>query len=116
MPLSFEGAGDCHPLARCPMLEAEAEAEAEVEADLSTSILERQAQRESNARTYARNLGLVLARAEGIHVIDTNGRRYIDCLAGAGSLPLGHNHPVVKTAILEAMELNVPMQTLDLAT
>jgi diaminobutyrate-2-oxoglutarate transaminase len=34
----------------------------------STTILARQADRESNARTYARNLGLVLAKASGVYV------------------------------------------------
>jgi diaminobutyrate-2-oxoglutarate transaminase len=82
----------------------------------SSEILARQTQRESNARTYARNLGLVLASAEGIYVTDVDGKRYIDCLACAGALPLGHNHPIVKQAIMDALEADLPMQTLDLST
>jgi diaminobutyrate-2-oxoglutarate transaminase len=82
----------------------------------STDILTRQAERESNARTYARNLGLVLASAQGIYVTDVDGNRYIDCLACAGALPLGHNHPVIKQAIINALDHDLPMQTLDLAT
>jgi diaminobutyrate-2-oxoglutarate transaminase len=82
----------------------------------STAILTRQAERESNARTYARNLGLVLASAQGIYVTDVDGNRYIDCLACAGALPLGHNHPIVKQAITDALAQDLPLQTLDIAT
>jgi diaminobutyrate-2-oxoglutarate transaminase len=82
----------------------------------STDILTRQAARESNARTYARNLGLVLKKAEGIYVTDVDGNRYIDCLACAGALPLGHNHPIIKAAIIDALDQNLPLQTLDIAT
>jgi diaminobutyrate-2-oxoglutarate transaminase len=82
----------------------------------STAILTRQAARESNARTYARNLGLVLDSAQGIYVTDVDGKRYIDCLACAGALPLGHNHAVIKQAIVDALDRDLPLQTLDIAT
>lgn len=78
--------------------------------------LERQAERESNARSYPRRLPLALRRAKGIYVEDTDGRTYIDCLACAGALALGHNHPVVLEAIQRFMEEGVPFQTLDLTT
>lgn len=82
----------------------------------STPILARQCQRESNARTYPRRIPLVLQRAHGIYVQDTRGQVFIDCLAGAGTLALGHNHPVVVEAIQEALDSGLPMHTLDLAT
>jgi diaminobutyrate-2-oxoglutarate transaminase len=78
--------------------------------------LEQQQARESNARSYPRRLPLALASASGIYVKDTEGRSYIDCLAGAGALALGHNHPRVKAAILGALADDVPLQTLDLTT
>jgi len=78
--------------------------------------LNRQAERESNARSYPRRLPLALSKAKGIYVQDTEGRAYIDCLAGAGALTLGHNHPVVLGAIHRLLEEGVPFQTLDLAT
>jgi diaminobutyrate-2-oxoglutarate transaminase len=78
--------------------------------------LERQAERESNARSYPRRLPLALSKAKGIYVEDTNGRTYIDCLAGAGALTLGHNHQVVLEAIQQLLEDGVPFQTLDLTT
>src|SRR6266536_740487 len=79
-------------------------------------ILARQARRESSARTYPRNLPLALVRGEGIHVTSSDGRTFIDCLAGAGTLALGHNHPVVVEAVRAALDRGLPLQTLDLAT
>jgi diaminobutyrate-2-oxoglutarate transaminase len=81
-----------------------------------TALLERQRVRESNARSYPRRLPLALRRAKGIYVEDVEGRRYIDCLAAAGTLVLGHNHPVVVDAIRRALDDELPMQTLDLMT
>ncbi|WP_394842171.1 diaminobutyrate--2-oxoglutarate transaminase [Pendulispora brunnea] len=78
--------------------------------------LEQQAARESNARSYPRGLPLALASASGIYVKDADGRSYIDCLAGAGALALGHNHPLVKEALVRAISQDLPMQTLDLTT
>jgi diaminobutyrate-2-oxoglutarate transaminase len=49
-------------------------------------------------------------------VRDTDGREYVDCLAGAGALPLGHNHPVVVSAVERALRDDVPLTTLDLPT
>ena len=78
--------------------------------------LKRQAGRESNARSYPRRLPLALSKAKGIYVQDTDERTYIDCLAGAGALTLGHNHPVVLDAIQQLLQEGVPFQTLDLTT
>jgi putrescine aminotransferase len=38
-------------------------------------------------------------RAEGVFVYDEDGKRYVDFLAGYGSLNVGHNNPVVMEAI-----------------
>lgn len=80
------------------------------------AILERQARQESSARSYPRRLPLVLNRAAGIYVEDIDGRVFIDCLAGAGTLALGHNHPVVVDAILSVLRDGTPLHTLDLST
>lgn len=47
---------------------------------------------------------------------DVAGRIYIDCLAGAGALALGHHHPVVVAALRRTIDAHVPLSTLDLAT
>jgi diaminobutyrate-2-oxoglutarate transaminase len=79
-------------------------------------LLERQRRLESNARSYPRRLPIALARARGVYVEDVAGRIFLDCLAAAGTLVLGHNHPVVREAIERALRDELPLQTLDLAT
>jgi ornithine--oxo-acid transaminase len=47
--------------------------------------------------TYAAHnyhpLPVVLSRGEGVWVVDVEGRRYLDCLAGYSALNFGHAHP-----------------------
>ncbi|MER7395580.1 diaminobutyrate--2-oxoglutarate transaminase family protein [Streptomyces sp. NPDC000151] len=79
-------------------------------------ILRRQSLRESAARTYARSLPIVPVRARGLTIEGADGRRYLDCLSGAGTLALGHNHPVVLEAIRAVLDSGAPLHVLDLAT
>jgi diaminobutyrate-2-oxoglutarate transaminase len=79
-------------------------------------LLESQSARESNARTYPRYLPMAIDHADGIELVDVDGNRYIDCLAGAGSIPLGHDHPAVVGAIEETVANANPTHTLDLTT
>src|SRR5262245_29416399 len=74
------------------------------------------ANRESNARTYARWLRRTIVRGDGVRVFDAEGRPYYDCLAAAGTLALGHNHPEVCAAVRQAIDDGIAWQTLDLAT
>ncbi|MBN7808665.1 diaminobutyrate--2-oxoglutarate transaminase [Agrobacterium rosae] len=78
--------------------------------------LKRQARRESNARSYPRRFPLALKSASGCMVTDVEGRTYIDCLAGAGTLALGHNHPEVISSLQEVLTSGLPLHTLDLVT
>ncbi|MFF5444309.1 diaminobutyrate--2-oxoglutarate transaminase family protein [Streptomyces sp. NPDC012888] len=80
------------------------------------AILRRQSVRESAARTYARSLPIVPVRARGLTIEGADGRRYLDCLSGAGTLALGHNHPVVLEAIRSVLDSGAPLHVLDLAT
>jgi diaminobutyrate-2-oxoglutarate transaminase len=75
-------------------------------------LLDRQAQRESNARTYPRHIPLAVARAQGATIEDVDGNVYIDCLGGAGALNVGHSHPEVLAAVIKQMEQAI--HTLDL--
>ncbi|MGV9930419.1 diaminobutyrate--2-oxoglutarate transaminase family protein [Streptomyces olivaceoviridis] len=79
-------------------------------------VLRRQSARESSARTYARALPIVPVRARGLTIEGADGRRYLDCLSGAGTLALGHNHPVVLEAIRRVLDSGAPLSVLDLAT
>jgi 4-aminobutyrate aminotransferase/(S)-3-amino-2-methylpropionate transaminase len=42
---------------------------------------------------------IFLDRAEGVHVWDVEGRRYLDFVGGIGVLNVGHNHPRVVEAV-----------------
>ena len=72
--------------------------------------------RQSAARTYARALPILPVRARGLTIEGADGRRYLDCLSGAGTLALGHNHPVVLEAIRNVLDSGAPLHVLDLAT
>ncbi|MGY1583407.1 aminotransferase class III-fold pyridoxal phosphate-dependent enzyme [Streptomyces sp. MN13] len=72
--------------------------------------------REPAARTYPHALPVVPVRARGLTIEDADGRRYLDCLSGAGTLALGHNHPVVLEAIRKVLDSGAPLSVPYLAT
>jgi glutamate-1-semialdehyde 2,1-aminomutase len=43
-----------------------------------------------------------IARAEGAHMIDAEGRRYVDYIGSWGPMILGHGHPAVLEAVQQA--------------
>jgi len=90
--------------------------EVDLPGPVSKHYLERQQERESNARSYPRRIHVAISEAKGIYVKDVDGNLYFDCLAGAGTLALGHNHPVVLDAIRALLDANLPLHTLDLST
>lgn len=84
--------------------------------NIQNELLKRQEEKESSARAYPRHFPLVIAKAKGMRVTDTEGKTYYDCLAGAGTLALGHNHEIALEAIRSVIEQEIPLHTLDLAT
>lgn len=78
--------------------------------------LDRQNKMESNVRSYPRKLPLAIAKAKGSWVTDVEGNEYLDFLAGAGTLALGHNHPQIISVIKEVLDSGLPLHTLDLTT
>ncbi|MFE9564318.1 diaminobutyrate--2-oxoglutarate transaminase family protein [Streptomyces sp. NPDC006487] len=72
--------------------------------------------RESGARTYANAFGKLLTEGRGARIRDGHGREYLDCLAAAGTLALGHNHPGVLAAVGEYLTSGQVQQALDLTT
>lgn len=81
-----------------------------------TQALDFITQRESNARTYARTFNRVMHRGMLAKMWDVEGREYIDCLACAGALPLGHNHPAVVSEIEAFVRSGHIQQGLDIPT
>jgi acetylornithine/succinyldiaminopimelate/putrescine aminotransferase len=51
------------------------------------------------AQTSPKPIGLEVARAEGIYIHDTEGKAYIDLIAGFSVCNIGHSHPKVIAAI-----------------
>ncbi|SHF89455.1 aspartate aminotransferase family protein [Streptoalloteichus hindustanus] len=80
----------------------------------SAELLARQEQRESNARTYPRNLPIAIAEGTGSFVRDVDGNVFIDFLTGAGVLSLGHNHPELVEVV--ARQASVLVHGLDFPT
>lgn len=80
------------------------------------NYLNRQAQFESRVLSYPRKLPFAIQSASGVWITDVEGNKYIDCLSGAGTLALGHNHPVVTKSIKQLLDSNLPMHTLDITT
>lgn len=64
----------------------------------NTSIYTR---RESEARSYCRNMKAIFTQARGSELFDADGTRYIDFLAGCSSLNYGHNDPDMKAALID---------------
>ncbi len=48
------------------------------------------------------------ARAEGAHLYDADGNRFLDWLGGFGMYNVGRNNPRVKAALHEALDLDTP--------
>ncbi|MBN1323579.1 MAG: diaminobutyrate--2-oxoglutarate transaminase [Methanotrichaceae archaeon] len=71
---------------------------------------------ESKVRSYCRSFPTVFNRAKGAVLEDQHGRKYIDFLAGAGTLNYGHNNPVLKRELLKYIESDGIAHGLDMAT
>jgi len=71
----------------------------------SKQLLERQAQRESSVRAYPRGLPIAIRRGTGSYVEDLDGNVFVDFLAGAGALPLGHSHAELVDVIARQLPL-----------
>lgn len=73
-------------------------------------------QLESEVQSYARSFPVTFDRAQGACLYDTEGKRYIDFLAGAGTLNYGHNNPVLKAALIDYLQRDGITHGLDMHT
>jgi diaminobutyrate-2-oxoglutarate transaminase len=71
---------------------------------------------ESKVQSYARSFPCVFSRARGTELWDVHGRRYLDFLAGAGTLNFGHNNALFKQALIDYIEQDAITHSLDLHT
>ncbi|MFZ9220997.1 MAG: aminotransferase class III-fold pyridoxal phosphate-dependent enzyme, partial [Sediminibacterium sp.] len=56
------------------------------------------------AQTSDKPIGIEVASAKGIHIYDTEGKAYVDMIAGFSVCNIGHSHPSVIKAIQEQTE------------
>jgi diaminobutyrate-2-oxoglutarate transaminase len=68
---------------------------------------------ESDVRSYCRSVPVVFSKASGAELFDEAGNGYLDFLCGAGSLNYGHNHPVLRDALLEYVRESGVTHSLD---
>ena len=47
-------------------------------------------------------------RGDGCYLYDDEGRRYLDMLSGFGVFALGRSHPVIKDALHQAIDADLP--------
>lgn len=73
-------------------------------------------QRESSIRAYSRVYPVVFKTANNARQTDDTGKEYIDFFAGAGVLNFGHNNPAMKNAIIEYLNKNGVLHSLDMQT
>ncbi len=71
---------------------------------------------ESRASSYSRRLPIVPVEARGTRLRGDDGRWYLDCLAAAGAMSLGWNHPVVTEAVRRTLDSGEPLLSLDFHT
>jgi diaminobutyrate-2-oxoglutarate transaminase len=71
---------------------------------------------ESKVRTYSRAMPRQFDRAEDVWMYDENGGRYLDFLSGCSSLNYGHNHPLIKQALIDYISGDGVAHALDLHT
>ncbi|SBS64407.1 diaminobutyrate--2-oxoglutarate transaminase [Vibrio atlanticus] len=69
---------------------------------------------ESNVRSYSNSFPVTFSKSKGCWLETKQGDRYIDFLAGAGSLNYGHNNPILKQALLDYIEMDGITHGLDM--
>ena len=73
-------------------------------------------QRESSIRAYSRVYPVVFKTASNARQTDESGKEYIDFFAGAGVLNFGHNNSKMKNAIIEYLNNDGVLHSLDMET
>ena len=51
---------------------------------------------------------ILYERGQGAYLWDNQGQRYIDCLGGYAVFNVGRNHPVIREALKQAMDMDLP--------
>ncbi|TIL38097.1 diaminobutyrate--2-oxoglutarate transaminase [Mesorhizobium sp.] len=81
--------------------------------DVSLALFDRM---ESEVRSYVRSFPVLFDRGVGTTLTAADGQEYLDFFGGAGALNYGHNNPAFKQALLDYIERDGIVHSLDLAT
>lgn len=79
-------------------------------------LLKRSNELESNVRYYSRVFPDVFHKASGSYLYNEQGKAYLDFFTGAGALNYGHNHPILKAALLDYLAQDGVIHSLDMST
>lgn len=71
---------------------------------------------ESEVRSYSRSFPTIFEKAKGYQLWDKNGNDYIDFFAGAGALNYGHNDEAMQQKLIEYIQSDGLLHSLDMAT
>lgn len=71
---------------------------------------------ESEVRGYVRAFPAIFDVAKGSFIYDEHGNEFIDFFAGAGTLNYGHNNPLISQALIEYLQHDGIVHSLDKAT
>ena len=71
---------------------------------------------ESEVRSYCRAFPATFTRSEGCYQYDDKGNEYLDFFSGAGTLNYGHNNPQLKAKLLEYIQQDGVVHSLDMTT
>ena len=71
---------------------------------------------ESEVRSYSRSFPVLFEKAKDAFLYDSKGNRYIDFFAGAGTLNYGHNNEYMKARLIEYLQNDGIVHSLDMAT
>ncbi len=80
---------------------------------MNTSIFDKY---ESEVRSYCRNFPAVFTKAKGSIIYAEDGKEYIDFFCGAGALNYGHNNDYIKKEIIEYLQNDGIIHSLDMFT
>ena len=71
---------------------------------------------ESEVRSYCRAFPATFTKAEGCYQYDDKGNEYLDFFSGAGTLNYGHNNPQFKAKLIEYIQQDGVVHSLDMTT
>ena len=80
---------------------------------MNTSVFDKY---ESEVRSYCRNFPAVFTKAKGSIITAEDGKEYIDFFCGAGALNYGHNNDYIKARVIEYLENDGIIHSLDMFT